>query len=415
MAIETGISRRNFVAGTVTAGFASAACLSLGTAQAEEAPATEWDAEFDVVVIGFGDGGATSALTAAENGAKVLVVEKAPVHLAGGNSRYAGQGCWGATDEAANYEYVRACLMENDLDMTEDVVDAFAAGILDNWSYLNDHLGLDMQDDNGSAGYKNLPGASSYIKLQDSSGRRNARIYYALKDKIAELGDAVEVWFNTPGKRLVQDPATRAITGVIVEHDGEEYAVRAKNGVVMALGGYENNMAMLQNNTEIENMYPVGSLYNTGDGVAMCGQVGAKLWHMGGYSGAGVNYVHPDVKQAIGAYLQGTGVFGARSIFVGPDGTRFCDETVKTNHGDVEYHGNHRKLHIPNPCYAVFDQAVVDDKPVFKFWKKETQKPSKAVGLRLPTLWKTLLSKWVSTQKVSWLRSKSGIHSARTV
>lgn len=38
----------------------------------------DWAAEYDVVVIGYGGAGASAAIAAAGEGAKVLVVEKAP-------------------------------------------------------------------------------------------------------------------------------------------------------------------------------------------------------------------------------------------------------------------------------------------------------------------------------------------------
>ncbi|MCT7876047.1 MAG: FAD-binding protein, partial [Lactobacillus iners] len=38
----------------------------------------EWDADYDVIVLGFGGAGATAARFAADNGAKVLLVDAAP-------------------------------------------------------------------------------------------------------------------------------------------------------------------------------------------------------------------------------------------------------------------------------------------------------------------------------------------------
>ena len=40
--------------------------------------------EYDVVVAGAGNAGLCAALAAAENGARALVLEKAPEHLRGG-------------------------------------------------------------------------------------------------------------------------------------------------------------------------------------------------------------------------------------------------------------------------------------------------------------------------------------------
>ena len=50
-----------------------------------------WDATYDVVVLGFGGAGATAARFAADNNAKVLLVDSAPEGHEGGNTRYSAQ------------------------------------------------------------------------------------------------------------------------------------------------------------------------------------------------------------------------------------------------------------------------------------------------------------------------------------
>ena len=70
-------SRRSFLKGAVgTAAVAAAATLSI-PAEAAKAP-KKWDVTTDVVVIGFGGAGATTAISAAQNGANVVVLEKNP-------------------------------------------------------------------------------------------------------------------------------------------------------------------------------------------------------------------------------------------------------------------------------------------------------------------------------------------------
>ena len=70
-------SRRSFLKGAVgTAAVAAAATLSIPT-EAAKAP-KKWDVTTDVVVIGFGGAGATTAISAAQNGANVVVLEKNP-------------------------------------------------------------------------------------------------------------------------------------------------------------------------------------------------------------------------------------------------------------------------------------------------------------------------------------------------
>ena len=56
----------------------------------------KWDLAYDVIVVGFGGAGASSARFAADHGAQVLLIDSAPEGSEGGNTRYAGGAfAWG--------------------------------------------------------------------------------------------------------------------------------------------------------------------------------------------------------------------------------------------------------------------------------------------------------------------------------
>ena len=111
------LSRRNFLtgsalaAGSLLGGAALAGCApqTPTATTGEDSDAFErsiaWDAEYDVIVVGFGGAGANSAIAAADEGARVLLLEKASQSEAGGNSIACMQLlCWSESlDDAISY------------------------------------------------------------------------------------------------------------------------------------------------------------------------------------------------------------------------------------------------------------------------------------------------------------------------
>ena len=103
------LNRRNFVRGAAAMG-AVGAMGAAGVAWADAAPAAAddvaWDAEYDVVVLGLGGAGANAAVAAYEEGAKVLVCEKAPEGQEPCNTKVAGQSVMSTDDPDALYSYL---------------------------------------------------------------------------------------------------------------------------------------------------------------------------------------------------------------------------------------------------------------------------------------------------------------------
>ena len=88
----------------------------------------QWDAEYDVVVAGFGASGAVTAKTAAENGASVLIVEKCSEGEAGGNSKVAGQlFAYGNGNVEETKKYYQA--LAGDTEVPEAMLDTIVNGV----------------------------------------------------------------------------------------------------------------------------------------------------------------------------------------------------------------------------------------------------------------------------------------------
>ena len=129
----------SFLKGLALAGVGAAGVASLGgcatplsdtgnsSAAFDFAQTINWDGQYDVVVVGFGSAGAVTAMSAAEAGASVLLLDKAPLGHEGGNSRYCGQTFMHSNgDEQAARDYFVA--MCGGIAVADDVVDTFAKG-----------------------------------------------------------------------------------------------------------------------------------------------------------------------------------------------------------------------------------------------------------------------------------------------
>ena len=94
MSKKNPITRREFFKDAAIAGAAVAATGVLHTTPAEAVPVPKkWNKEADVVVIGYGGAGASAAIMAVDEGAKVLILEKAPQGEECGNTRVSGICC----------------------------------------------------------------------------------------------------------------------------------------------------------------------------------------------------------------------------------------------------------------------------------------------------------------------------------
>lgn len=237
-----------------------------GTVAAAEV--TAWSDEADVVVIGFGIAGGCAAVSAAAEGARVLVLEKAAdaggtTSMAGGHFYLGGgtavQKATGHDDSPQEmYKYLVAMSREPE----HDKIRAYCYGSVEHFEWL-EALGFEFERSYypgkvvvppGTEGLsytgnekvwpfceqaKPAPRGHSVPVPGELGGA--AMVIDLLVKRAAELG--VQIRYETGATNLVVDDGG-VVVGVQWKHFGETGAVRAK-AVVIAAGGFAMNPEMV--------------------------------------------------------------------------------------------------------------------------------------------------------------------------
>lgn len=341
-----------------------------------------WDRAYDVVVLGFGGAGATAARFAADNGANVLLVDKAPFGHEGGNTRYSAQhvGMGHNEDKLRTYYHHLAAPME----LREDTLNTYVHGMSNIPSYFKKYLGITPiswrndihQGDpvvpkDHMAEYPELPGSETFDFALVHKRDKDAALWKTLRSKVVKRSDKIDIWLDSPAKHLIQNPENGAIVGVVINRNNHDYRILARNGVVLATGGFENNPLMVQTFIKRSKLTPIGTLYNQGDGIKMAQEVRARLWHMANYESHGIlaGLTFKEQQNTQGRQINGWQQLNHGSIFVvGDDGTRYFAEDQKARHGHIYIHGAWRLPLQQEHPYLVFDQRQKAD---FDKQKKE--------------------------------------------
>ena len=325
----------------------------------------KWDEEADVVVVGFGAAGVAAAVTAHDLGAAVVILEKAPEGEHGGNTRVAGQGYLNtaAAEDAA--AYLKALCGR--YSVPEAMVRAWADEMCRNNAWLESLGGDPQEHQHPPVGieFPDLPGAGCVHKFHD--GPTYGYSYPGQRFESLVRERPIRVLYQTPGRELVQHPATREILGVRAQRRDEAVFVKARRGVVLTCGGFENNQEMIRDYLPgVPYCYTSGSPHNEGDGIRMALSVGADLWHMNNYAGPSMALKVPEFRTSFSMQaLHFSKVTPGGMIVVGPDARRFCDEKFKTRHGKVPVNGRWLPLSTPCPMFMIFDHALFRAGPIY--------------------------------------------------
>lgn len=327
-----------------------------------------WDDEVDVLIFGIGLAGACAAIEAitVDPDARVLICEKMPEDRAGGNSRASGQSLWIGSDVEAMKDYQRRLSESNPL--PEEYLDEWARrmSVLEPWikeraeqaeaEYI---YGTGFTDRVAVREFPEL-GAEAAVDHTATILPFPGGVWKAFKKNVDIR--PVEVRYNARALELIQVPETGEVVGAVVEEAGQRRRIRARGGVVMASGGYEADQQMQRDYCGYEEVYPLGTPANTGDGIRMLQKAGARLWHMRnrGQSGGIWPGILPPGRTT--AFLRNLYWNDYSWIEVASDGRRFYNETAEhqLTHFKQLQHG--RWVDTPHvtvgPVHMIFDEKT---------------------------------------------------------
>jgi tricarballylate dehydrogenase len=338
---------------------------------------------FDVVVAGCGIAGLSAAVAAAQGGAKVAVLERAPIEERGGNTRY--------TDA-----YLR---MKSETEVTDDFEAHFAengggyldpelikhtTGAYEQWpaivktlSFADPELISAFADACGptvqwlktfGVKFDFLPTqflTKSQPRLLPIGG--GLALVEALAAAAEKLG--VKIFYETTAVSLMQDE-NLTITGINTRGKNGE-PIKFKGKVILGCGGFEGNAEMQTRYIGPRALYlrPVarGGYYNKGEGIRMALDIGAApCGDFGSYHAEPVDPRSGRPEPSVFIFPYG--------ILVNQEGLRFTDEAPGTV--DAVYESITRKIfnQTNGIAYTILDQKI-NDVPNYKLGLRSDQPP----------------------------------------
>jgi succinate dehydrogenase/fumarate reductase flavoprotein subunit len=243
-----------------------------------------WDIEADLVVVGYGGAGAAAAITAADLGADVVVLEKQP-----------------ATRHTPSTRMASIIMVVNDANAAARYFDRCAGGMIP-WAVSRawaeraaelprwfERVGVELELHRiRGAQHPEFEGYDSVdvclatppdsqvriekrieltgIPLAASSVRPPSSEYFDALARAVKARKRITVVFNTSARRLVREPEGR-VQGVLADSDGRSVRVRGRKGIVLTCGGFEFDAQMKLNYLKAGPVHFYGNPDNTGDGV----------------------------------------------------------------------------------------------------------------------------------------------------
>ncbi len=240
----------------------------------------------DVVVIGAGGAGMAAAVTAHQAGKEVIVIEKSG--KMGGNTILSG-GALNAVDDGSETAIANKDSVENHYNQTYEGGDKEGNPVLvhtlvDNaWSGVEwlKSLGMEFHDGVFTVTGGMWPRAHKPVEPEGTG-------FFKTYQEYLDANTGITMLYNTTANELIVEDGI--VTGVsCTGKSGNTVTVKAVNGLVLATGGFGQNVEMRVKYNEITKKWPTldesipstNTSGITGDGIIMAEAIGANLVQMG--------------------------------------------------------------------------------------------------------------------------------------
>jgi len=309
----------------------------------------QFDAAYDLVVIGGGISGLSAALQAAKDGLSCALLEKEP--QPGGSSAFAeGHAAFESDEQEKRGIHVgKVEAYERYLDYSHwradpAIVSRFVENAAKSVAKLREELGVVYNDVQITA--PDQPGELRTWHLPEGE------IAHVIDLQVAEARRrGVDIFLATPAKRILMQEGK--VSGVLAtDSDGQEVRLGTK-AVVVATGGYAASPEMLDRYSKYDvgaKMINVGGPGNTGDGINMLLEVGAVT-----NRNIGTLLLFPFMRDK--AIVSETNCAGMQPyLWVDQHGRRFTNEVVGLNFG----HAGDMVAGLPGAMYwAILGQEQI--------------------------------------------------------
>ncbi len=325
--------------------------LSLTACSNADNSSSNSDKKTDVVVVGGGGAGIAAALSAAQNGAEVVLLEK--VGYLGGATMLSG-GIIPAVNtkqqveagiEDNNEWFARDMLRPSNYSVRKELVYTVveeSKGLIE-WM---ETLGCNFSIMTGSLFY----GQSNYrMHISEGSG---AGMTQTMIDYLNSI-ENITVMLQTQGTGLLTNDKGEVI-GVSADNGTEKFNVLANN-TILATSGFAANQEMLEQYIpEIVGAYPNVAPGATGEGILWGVELGAQVENMKAYQGHA--FYNEQINKSLSQSMANMG-----AIFVNTNGVRFTNE-----YGGYSELSPHVLAQPNQMAYYVINQAIADATPAFQ-------------------------------------------------